>query len=224
MSVCIRLARFGRLHRPFFRVVAIDKRNAREGLTNEVIGTYDPLLKEKNLVVEMDRVTAWVNQGAVISEFPMALKPHPSNFPRRNRIIAGLTSATVLIEGGPTSGSLITARIAAEEGRDVFAVPGPATSPLSRAPHLLLKQGAMFAESGADVMAELGWIFDVGLEKDGGGVSADPILAALSDDPLTREDLLVRTGLEAAAAAARLVDLEIRGLVRSLPGGKLVRA
>lgn len=76
MSVCIRLARFGRLHRPFFRIVAIDKRNAREGLTNEVVGTYDPLLKEKNISIEMDRVQEWVKNGAVISEALVSLLKH----------------------------------------------------------------------------------------------------------------------------------------------------
>lgn len=76
MSVCIRLARFGRLHRPFFRIVAIDKRNAREGLTNEILGTYDPLLKDKNISIEMDRVAAWVKNGAVISEALVSLLKH----------------------------------------------------------------------------------------------------------------------------------------------------
>lgn len=76
MSVCIRLARFGRLHRPFFRIVAIDKRNAREGLCNEVVGTYDPLLKDKNLTIQMDRVEAWVKNGAVISEALVSLLKH----------------------------------------------------------------------------------------------------------------------------------------------------
>ena len=76
MSVCIRLARFGRLHRPFFRIVAIDKRNAREGLTNEIVGTSDPLLKEKNISIEMERVTAWVNNGAIISPALVSLLKH----------------------------------------------------------------------------------------------------------------------------------------------------
>jgi len=76
MAVCIRLARFGRLHRPFFRVVAIDKRNAREVLTNEILGTYDPLLKEKNLSVDIERVSVWVKQGAVISEALVSLFKH----------------------------------------------------------------------------------------------------------------------------------------------------
>jgi small subunit ribosomal protein S16 len=76
MSVCIRLARFGRLHRPFYRIVAIDKRNAREGLNNEVVGTYDPLLKEKNISIDLEKVAAWVNKGAVISEALVSLLKH----------------------------------------------------------------------------------------------------------------------------------------------------
>ena len=76
MSVCIRLSRFGRIHRPFFRIVAIDKRNAREGLTNEIVGTYDPLLKDKNITIQMDRVEFWVKNGAVISEALVSLLKH----------------------------------------------------------------------------------------------------------------------------------------------------
>lgn len=162
--------------------------------------------------------------GAVISEFPMATKPHPSNFPRRNRIIAGIAQGTVVIEGAETSGSLITARLAASEGRDVFAVPGPATSPLSRAPHLLLKQGAVMAESADDILSELGWhpaLFSGAMPD---AAADDPLVSSLSDVPISREDFLVRTGLDAGAAAARLVDLELRGLIKTLPGGKLVRA
>jgi DNA processing protein len=164
--------------------------------------------------------------GAVISEFPMALKPHPSHFPRRNRIIAGLSSATVVVEGDLTSGALITARLATEEGRDVFAVPGPVTSPVSRAPHLLLRQGAIPAESAGDILEELKW--DDGVLSSGDAPTdagpADEIVSTLSDVPMSKEDLLVRCGLEPGAAAARLLNLELRGLIKSLPGGKLVRA
>ncbi len=164
-------------------------------------------------------------KGAVISEFPMATKPHPSNFPRRNRIIAGLSQGTVVVEGSVTSGSLITARLAAAEGRDVFAVPGPATSPLSRAPHLLIKQGAMMVESVEDILSELGWnppMFSPAVE--GSPETVDPCLAALTDVPVSREEFLARSGMDAGAAASKLVELELNGLIKTLPGGKLVRA
>lgn len=192
------------------------------GRTWAVVGsgllmTYPPENREL-----ANRIAA---RGAVISEFPMALKPHPSNFPRRNRIIAGLSAATVVVEGGETSGALITARLAAEEGREVFAVPGPATSPLSRAPHLLLRQGAAFAESGEDVLVELGWALATErCAAEGADSDGDPILSVLTDEPLSRESFLQRTGLDAATASSRLVELELKGLIRSLPGGKLVRA
>ena len=168
------------------------------------------------------------SQGAVISEFPMATKPHPSNFPRRNRVIAGLSSAVVVVEGGETSGSLITARLAAEEGREVFAVPGPVTSPQSRAPHRLLRNGAAIAEDASDVLSALGWETDFGARAGDGNESLPEFLGSvvrnLGDVPLTRDELLERLRLSAVTAAPVLLELEMRGLIRTLPGGKLVRA
>jgi DNA processing protein len=169
-----------------------------------------------------------VEHGAMISEFPMATKPHPANFPRRNRIIAGLSSATVVVEGGSTSGALITARLAAEEGRDVFAVPGPAMSIQSRAPHRLLREGAVLAESADDVVQELGWNALINLRDTGKAAAVDGparrIVSAITDVPLDRDELLARVSLDAKSAATLLVQLEMQGLIRALPGGKLVKA
>jgi DNA processing protein len=168
------------------------------------------------------------HQGAVISEFPMATKPHPSNFPRRNRIIAGLTAATIVVEGAETSGALITARIAAEEGRDVFAVPGPAGSVQSRAPHRLLRNGAALVESAEDVLTELGWSAGILLRVDPSVMLASPDLArvidAVSDVPMDRDELLERIRLDVKTAVPLLVQLEMQGLIRTLPGGKLIKA
>lgn len=165
-------------------------------------------------------------QGAVVSEFPMATKPHPAHFPRRNRIIAGLSAGTVVVEGGESSGALITARLAAEEGRDVFAVPGPALSPQSRAPHRLLKDGATLVESAEDVLQELGWAKSIPyIERSAPDAPAPArvIFDALTDVPIDREELLARVTIDAKSAATFLVQLEMQGLIRSLPGGKLVR-
>jgi DNA processing protein len=166
-------------------------------------------------------------QGAVVSEFPMATKPHPANFPRRNRIIAGLSSATVVVEGGETSGALITARLAAEEGRDVFAVPGPAGAALSRAPHRLLREGACLAESVDDILEELGWPKGIQVKTEVDRPEeigpTRMIMDVVSDVPLDRDELLSRTALDAKAVATLIVQLEMRGMIKSLPGGKLVR-
>lgn len=198
---------------------------ASGGVTWAVVGsgllmTYPP--ENRGLA---DRIR---ERGAVISEFPMATKPHPANFPRRNRIIAGLSAATIVVEGGATSGALITARLAAEEGRDVFAVPGPVTSLQSAAPHRLLREGAALTESAGDVLRELGWP-NSSPSRAGISIPAETgalrlIVDAVSDVPLDRDELLARTEIDAKLAAALLVQLEMRGLIRTLPGGKLVRA
>lgn len=197
---------------------------AAGGMTWAVVGsgllmTYPPENK-----VLADRIR---DHGAVISEFPMATKPHPANFPRRNRIIAGLSAATVVVEGGATSGALITARLAAEEGRDVFAVPGPVTSPQSSAPHRLLRDGAGLAESADDVLRELGWenfILPKTMPDSSGESGASQLIVnAVNDVPLDRDELLSRTALDAKSAATLLVQLEMKGLIRTLPGGKLVK-
>lgn len=198
---------------------------AAGGVTIAVVGsgllmTYPP----ENRALA-DRICA--EGGAVVSEFAMAVKPHPANFPRRNRIIAGLSSATVVVEGGSTSGALITARIAAEEGREVFAVPGPAGSAQSRAPHRLLRDGATMAESAEDVLSELGWTGGIILNDPPAPAlsgAASAIFAAVSDVPIDRDELIERVNLDAASAATWLVQLEMKGLIRSVAGGKLVRA
>ena len=196
---------------------------AAGGSTWAVVGsgllmTYPP---ENRALAERIRAN-----GALVSEFPMATKPHPAHFPRRNRIIAGLSAATVVVEGGESSGSLITARLAAEEGRDVFAVPGPVLSPQSRAPHRLLRNGAGLVETAEDILRELGWRKSipsmVARRSDEAG-PASAIFDAVTDVPLDRDELLARLDIDAKSAATLLVQLEMQGLIRSLPGGKLVR-
>ncbi len=170
------------------------------------------------------------SSGAVISEFPMKTVPHPANFPRRNRIIAGISLGTVVIEGGPTSGALITARLAAEEGREVFAVPGPAHSLLSAAPHGLLRAGAKLTETARDILEEFSLEDRLKFQDPGNPPEADAVqaryaevLTHLTEWPTPKEILAQRLKKEAKELASLLLEMELKGLVRSLPGGLLVK-
>jgi DNA processing protein len=160
-------------------------------------------------------------QGLMLSEYALGTPSLPPHFPQRNRIIAGLARGTLVVEAALQSGSLITARLAAEAGRDVFAVPGSIHSPQSRGCHLLIKQGAKLVDHADDVLEEL---------RSGtpGASSApaaqapetadDPLLEALGYDPVTLDALLARTGRTAQELSHRLLQLELDGHVARLPG------
>lgn len=160
------------------------------------------------------------HDGLLVSEFPLGTPPLPPNFPQRNRVIAALARGTLVVEAALQSGSLITARLAAESGREVFAIPGSIHSPLSRGCHALIKQGAKLVETADDVLAEFGAprppAATTGATPAAG---ADPLLDALGHDPATLDALCARTGWSAAALAARLLELELDGHVQRLPGG-----
>ena len=167
-------------------------------------------------------------RGLVVSEFAIGTPALPSHFPVRNRIIAGLARGTLVVEAALRSGSLITARLAADAGREVFAIPGSIHSPQSRGCHALLKQGAKLVESAADIVEELGSPNGAGVSAgdshvDAGGAggaaaAADPLLDALGFDPMGLDELIARTGRSAADLSARLLDLELEGRVSRLPG------
>ena len=161
-------------------------------------------------------------QGLLLSEFVLATPPLKENFPLRNRLIAGMTRGTLVVEAALASGSLITARQALEAGRDVFAIPGSIHAPQSRGCHALIKQGAKLVDSADDILGELNWAalsapLAAPAHDDSDG--EDALLTALGQDPVTLDALLARTGDSAAALSARLLELELEGRVARLPGG-----
>ena len=171
--------------------------------------------------------------GAILSELAPGTPPHPRFFPRRNRIISGLSRAVVVIEAGEKSGSLITARCALEQGRDVLAVPGNVLNGRNRGGHALLRDGARLVETAGDILDELGIAppLPLPLLESGQALmerrhaeAPDPVLNSLADDePSDLDQISSRSGLSASRLLPRLLDLELRGLVRRVGGGRFVR-
>ena len=159
--------------------------------------------------------------GVLVSEFAPGMPPLPQNFPLRNRIIAGLSRGTLVVEAAVQSGSLITARQAADNGREVFALPGSIHSPLSRGCHVLIRQGAKLVECADDILEELQGrpvATAAGVAVPAGG-REDPVLQALGHDPATLDALGARTGWSTQELSARLLELELEDRVARLPGG-----
>ena len=161
------------------------------------------------------------DKGLIVSEYALGTPSMAPNFPRRNRIIAGLASGTLVVEAALKSGSLITARLANEAGREVFAIPGSIHSPQSRGCHALIKQGAKLVETAQDILEELrlpGALPNAPSAAPGADPGDAPLLAALGFDPVTLDALAARTGWGAAELSTRLLGLELDGLVARLPG------
>jgi DNA processing protein len=175
-------------------------------------------------------------RGLILSEYPIGTPPLEANFPKRNRLIAALSKGTLVVEAALKSGSLITARLAAEQGKEVFAIPGSIHSTQSRGCHALIRQGAKLVESAQDVLEELHWNTsppgqaaelnnsrdaDIGtapLSHDG-----NDLLKALGFEPVGLDALQARTGLDTAHLQAQLMALELDGHVARLPGGLFQR-
>ena len=203
-------------------------------LGSGVLEIYPP--EHASLAEEITR------QGAVVSEAPPLAPPQRGSFPSRNRIVSGLGLGTVVVEAADRSGALITARLAGEQGREVFAVPGPIDSRMSRGCHALLREGARLVESVADILEELGPLFQATVAADGrevrspaelqlddieqavlGGVDALVADEGESSRTVSIDDLVARSGLAASQVLAALGVLEMRRILRRVPGNRVSR-
>lgn len=165
---------------------------------------------------------ALAKRGCLLSEFALGTPPLAWNFPRRNRLISGMSKGVLVVEAGIPSGTLSTARLASEQGREVFAIPGSIHSPVSKGCHRLIQHGAKLVQTAQDVLEEIGW--RRARSDDAHGIEAvappcDPVLEALGFAAATLEQLASRTGLDAASLAARMSLLELQGRVVALAGG-----
>lgn len=173
--------------------------------------------------------------GLLVSEYPLGTPPLAPNFPKRNRIISGLSQGTLVVEAALASGSLITARLATEQGREVFAIPGSIHAPQSRGCHALIKQGAKLVESAQDVLEECRWALPaatsftagdtaVGTDEPAATVPQESaLLQAMGYDPVGLDALVNRTGMDAASLQVQLLELELDGVVARLPGALFQR-
>ena len=191
--------------------------------------------------------------GALVSEFPLGTPMHGSNFPRRNRIVSGMSLGVLVVEATLRSGSLITAKHAIEQSREVFAIPGSIHSPLSKGCHKLIREGAKLVETAQDIIVEIGALaqavfemastFDTSHdaivhnnetktarlgESDGENDTLDDeyqtLLDAIAYDPVSADTLMLRTGLSAQAVSSMLLMLELKGYINANPGGTYVKA
>jgi DNA processing protein len=197
---------------------------AGDGSTIAVLGTgLDNIYPRANAALAEEIAT----RGLLLTEFPLGSKALAHHFPRRNRLISGLSQGCLVVEAALASGSLITARSAAEQGREVFAVPGSIHSPLSKGCHALIKSGAKLAESAEDVLSELAAFRRTGFAStrpSSGAVASattadEPLLEAMGFDPVDVDSLCARAGLPAERISAELLRLELAGRIAALPGG-----
>lgn len=201
--------------------------SSRPSATIAVVGTgADRVYPARNQKLARDIVASG---GLLISEFPLGVGARPHHFPRRNRLIAALSLGVLVVEAATESGSLITARLGGDLGREVFAIPGSIHSPQSRGCHRLIKEGAKLVESVGDILDELPGVVPTaqGERMDQENVrfdgKPDPVLDALGGDPLSIEELLERSALTAETLLAMLLELELAGRVGVLPGGRYQR-
>jgi DNA processing protein len=201
------------------------------GATIAVVGTGLDIVypaKHKTLAHQI------ASQGLILSEFPLGTPSMAQNFPRRNRIISGLSLGCLVIEANIDSGSLITARLATEQGREVFAIPGSIHSPLSKGCHQLIKQGAKLVESIDDVLSEIhldssknkaSSVSPNGLIPERANISpeANAVLALMGFEPIEFDNMMTLTGLTASALSTMLTLLELDGKICHLQGGKYQR-
>src|SRR5580765_3939442 len=197
---------------------------AGPGSTIAVLGTgIDVIYPRRNAAL----AAQIAERGLLVSEFPLGTAPAAHNFPKRNRLISGLARGCLVLEAATASGSLITARTAAEQGREVFAIPGSIHSPVSRGCHALIKTGAKLVESAQDVLDELSGFRGTGYAST--TAQAKPVqekpesgrglLAWMGHDPVDVDALCSRAGMSVEQVSSELLRLELDGLVAALPGG-----
>jgi DNA processing protein len=206
---------------------------AAQGITLAVLGSGVDIIYPRSNQTLSDEIRF---QGALISEFPLGTPPRREHFPQRNRIIAALSLGTLVVEAARRSGSLITARLAGDHNRELFAVPGSIHNPLSRGCHELIRQGAKLTETVADILSELNFsAFLASPDHACGGLTAPPdieagmdkehkiLLDALGFDPADLDVLVVRTGFKPEAVSSMMLILELKGHVQAAPGGRYSR-
>jgi len=203
------------------------------GSTVAVVGTGPDLVYPARNRALSERIA---NEGCIVSEYPLGTPPLPSNFPKRNRIISGLAAGVLVVEAAAQSGSLITARQAAEQGREVFAIPGSIHAALSKGCHLLIREGAKLVDSAGDVLeamafsplagraapstghAAAGLGAPASTDRSGAGGTDDALLDALGHDPVDADTLLAAVGGTPGELSTRLLLLELAGKIERLPG------
>lgn len=161
--------------------------------------------------------------GTVVTEYPPGTRPLPHHFPVRNRILAGMSLGVVLVEAAQAGGAMITARLAADFGREVFAVPGAVHSPVSRGPHLMIRDGARLAASASEILEDLGMpVAEPPADEKAPDLHPDEarVLSAMEAEPLLLDLVARRAGMPISTAAAVLVTLEMKSLVSRRPGGR----
>jgi len=171
--------------------------------------------------------------GAVCSEYPLGSPPRKQHFPRRNRLISGLSTGTLVVEAARRSGSLISARLASEQGREVFAIPGSIHNPLSRGCHQLIRQGAKLVESADDIVSELGPMVSHLMQKTRAAAAETPVathydkdytllMETLSYDPTSADEVAEHSGLTIDQVSSMLLILELEGRIEAQAGGRYV--
>jgi len=202
--------------------LGIDAAAHRGGLagassTVAVLGTGIDVIYPRRNAALAEEIAA---RGVIISEFPLGTAAAAGNFPRRNRLISGLARGCLVVEAALASGSLITARCAADQGREVFAIPGSIHSPFSKGCHALIKNGAKLVESAEDVLAELSGFQASGYASTARAAApASGLLAHMGHDPVDVDFLCTRAGLSAEQVSSELLRLELDGRITALPGG-----
>lgn len=172
--------------------------------------------------------------GAIVSEYPLGFPPRREHFPQRNRLISGLCVGTLVVEAARRSGSLITARLAAEQGREVFAIPGSIHNPMSRGSHRLIRQGAKLTETAADIVEELGSLVQQLMQNDQEALQHNDfdeirdkdyklLIDALGFDPATTDEIAATSGLTIEKVSSMLLNLELEGHIEAHSGGQYSR-